>query len=104
MTGDSTRGSSQGFTLIEVMVAMAITLAALMGTMTIFHFSEQQISQRLLSSRAWTMAESLIEAKRSVRWDRLLMDDPNRDGHFIMMHDDGQGDDLHPGDGVYSNG
>jgi len=56
-----------------------------------------------LATRALAMAESRIEAKRSVRWDRLLLDDLDYDGvPDLVMHDDGAGGDLLAGDGVYS--
>jgi hypothetical protein len=49
------------------------------------------------------MAESRIEAKRSVLWDRLLLDDLNYDGvSDLVMRDDGAGGDMLAGDGVYS--
>jgi hypothetical protein len=49
------------------------------------------------------MAESRIEAKRSMRWDRLLLDDLNHDGvPDLVMRDDGTGGDVLAGDGVYS--
>jgi hypothetical protein len=49
------------------------------------------------------MAESRIEAKRAVPWERLLEDDLNYDGMpDIVMRDDGQGGDRVAGDGVYS--
>ena len=103
MTGDDGRGSHEGFTFAEVMVAMAITSIALVGAVATFHVAEQQFQQGILASRALAMAESRIDAKRSARWDRLLIDDLNHDGHHdLMMRDDGQGDDVRPGDGVYS--
>ena len=56
-----------------------------------------------LATRALAMAESRIEAKRSVRWDRLLLDDMNHDGiPDLVMHDDGADGDVLAGDGVYS--
>jgi prepilin-type N-terminal cleavage/methylation domain-containing protein len=92
-----------GFTLTEVMVTMGITLTALMGSLSLFHVSEQLIGEARLANRALVMAESRIEAKQSTRWDRLLADDLFHNGHFTMMHDDGEGDDIRPSDGVYSN-
>jgi hypothetical protein len=42
-------------------------------------------------------------AKRSARWDRLLLDDLNHDGvPDLVMRDDGAGGDVLAGDGVYS--
>ena len=103
MTGSGGRRFHGGFTFAEVMVAMAIMSIALMGAVATFQFAEQQFHQGLLASRALAMAESRIEAKRSARWDRLLLDDLTHDGRpDLTMHDDGQGSDVHPGDGVYS--
>jgi hypothetical protein len=57
----------------------------------------------MVATRALAMAESRIEAKRSMRWDRLLLDDLNHDGvPDVVMHDDGTDGDLMAGDGVYS--
>lgn len=103
MRGDGRRRSHEGFTFAEVMVAMAITSVALAGAIATFHVAEQQFRQGILASRALAMAESRIEAKRSTRWDRLLIDDLNHDGQpDLMMRDDGQADDVRPNDGVYS--
>lgn len=103
MTSDGGRRAHEGFTFAEVMVAMAITSIALMGAVATFHVAEQWFRQGQLASRALAMAESRIEAKRSARWDRLLLDDLNHDGRpDLTMRDDGQGGDVHAGDGVYS--
>jgi prepilin-type N-terminal cleavage/methylation domain-containing protein len=103
MIGNRERRSHDGFTFAEVMVATAITSVALMGAMTTFHVAELQFRQGILASRALALAESRIEAKRSARWDQILIDDLNHDGQpDLTMRDDGQGDDVRPGDGVYS--
>lgn len=95
--------SQAGFTFAEVMVAMAITSVSLVGAVTTFHVAEQHFRQGTLASRAFALAESRIEAKRSARWDRLLIDDLNHDGQsYLIMRDDGEGDDARAGDGVYS--
>jgi len=92
-----------GSSFAEVLVAMAILPLALMGAMGAFHVAEKVITLGTLSNRALAMAQSRIEAKRSVRWDRLLMDDLNHDGTLeSLMHDDGQNGDQVGGDGVYS--
>ena len=65
--------------------------------------SRTESSNWTLATRALAMAESRIEAKRAVRWDRLLLDDLNHDGiPDLVMHDDGAGGDVLAGDGVYS--
>jgi prepilin-type N-terminal cleavage/methylation domain-containing protein len=103
MKEDGRRRSQGGFTLAEVMVAMAITSVALVGAVATFHVADQQLRHGTLASRAFALAESRIEAKRSTRWDRLLIDDLDHDGRpDLTMRDDGQGDDVSPGDGVFS--
>jgi len=92
-----------GSSFAEVLVAMAILPLVLMGAIGAFHMAERIITLGTLSSRALAMAQSRIEAKRSVRWERLLMDDLDYDGiPETLMHDDGQDGDLIAGDGVYS--
>lgn len=104
MKGYGGRRAHEGFTFAEVMVAMTITSIALMGAVATFHVAEQQFRQGQFASRALAMAESRIEAKRSARWDRLLLDDLNHDGRpDLTMRDDGQEGDVNPGDGVYSS-
>jgi prepilin-type N-terminal cleavage/methylation domain-containing protein len=103
MREDGGRRSQGGFTLVEVMVAMAITSVAIVGAVATFHVADQQFRQGMLASRAFALVESRLEAKRSTRWDRLLIDDLNHDGRpDLTMRDDGQGNDVSPGDGVYS--
>jgi len=82
---------------------MAILPLVLMGATGAFHVADKIITLGTMSSRALAMAQARIEAKRSVRWERILMDDLNHDGMFeSVMHDDGQNGDLVGGDGVYS--
>lgn len=95
--------SSRGATFSEVLVALALTLIGLVGAMGAFHAAEQSIGQGTLATRALAMAESKIEAKRSIQWEQLLMDDLDHDGlHEVPMHDDGAGGDHIAGDGIYS--
>ena len=92
-----------GASFAEVLVAMTLTLIGLVGAMGAFQAAEQSIRVGTLATRALAMAESRIEAKRSVRWDRLLLDDLNHDGASdLVMHDDGAAGDVLAGDGVYS--
>ena len=82
---------------------MTLTLIGLVGAMGAFQAAERSIRVGTLATRALAMAESRIEAKRSVRWDRLLLDDLNHDGASVLvMHDDGVAGDALAGDGVYS--
>ncbi|MEO8340796.1 MAG: choice-of-anchor X domain-containing protein [Nitrospirota bacterium] len=92
-----------GASFAEVLVAMTLTLIGLVGAMGAFQATERIVRTGTLATRALAMAESRIEVKRSVRWDRLLLDDLNHDGVTdLVMHDDGVGGDVLAGDGVYS--
>ena len=103
MIGEEGWRAHEGFTFAEVMVSMAITSVALVGAVATFHVAEQQFHEAMLASQAFALAESRIEAKRSARWNRLLIDDLNHDGQpDLTMQDVGQGGDAGPGDGVYS--
>lgn len=92
-----------GASFAEVLVAMTLTLIGLVGAMGAFQTAERMVQTGTLATRALAMAESRVEAKRSVRWDRLLLDDLNHDGiPDLLMHDDGAGGDISAGDGVYT--
>ena len=95
--------STHGASFAEVLVAMTLTLIGLVGAMGAFQAVERSVRTGTLATRALAMAESRVEAKRSVRWDRLLLDDLNHDGvPDLLMHDDGAGGDVVAGDGVYT--
>jgi hypothetical protein len=95
--------AESGASFAEVLVAMTLTLIGLVGAMGAFQAAERGVRIGTLATRALAMAESRIEAKRSARWDRLLLDDLNHDGvPDLVMHDDGAGGDALAGDGVYS--
>jgi len=95
--------TEDGASFIEVFVAMALTLIGLAGAMGAFQAAERSFRTGMLATRALAMAESRIEAKRSMRWDRLLLDDLDHDGvPDLVMHDDGANGDVLAGDGVYS--
>ena len=103
MTRDRLFHAEGGASFAEVLVAMALTLIGLAGAIGAFQAAERSLRTGILATRAMAMAESRIEAKRSVRWDRLLLDDLNHDGVTdLVMHDDGAGGDVLAGDGVYS--
>ena len=103
MTRDQVFHAEGGASFAEVLVAMTLTLIGLVGAMGAFQAAERSIRTGTLATRALAMAESRIEAKRSVRWDRLLLDDLNHDGASdLVMHDDGVAGDVLAGDGVYS--
>ena len=85
---------NDGFSLIEVMVAMMISGIALMGTLGALEISSRHVQQGGLSSKALELAQARLEVKRSVGWQSLLEDDLDRDGvSETLMADDGQGYD-----------
>jgi len=103
MTQDRWQKSEKGASFAEVLVAMALTLVGLVCAMGAFDASERRFRMDMLATRALAMAEMRLEAKRSVRWDRLLLDDLNHDGvPDVIMRDDGASGDAEAGDGVYS--
>ncbi len=99
----SSATGSDGFSLIEVMVAMVITGIALMGAMAAVELSARHVRLGGLSNKAVDMAQARIEVKRSVRWQALLEDDLDHDGiSETLMRDDGQGPDVSASDGIYT--
>jgi prepilin-type N-terminal cleavage/methylation domain-containing protein len=95
--------TNDGFSLIEVMVAMVIAGVALMGTLGAVEVSSRHVQQGGLHSKAIELAQARLEAKRSVRWRSLLEDDLDRDGTpETLMADDGHGSDITAGDGIYT--
>ncbi len=103
MTRDRRLHAEGGASFAEVLVAMTLTLIGLAGAMGSFQAAERSLRNGTWTTRALAMAESRIEAKRSVRWDRLLLDDLNHDGVTdLVMRDDGADGDVLAGDGVYS--
>jgi hypothetical protein len=95
--------STRGATFSEVLVALGLAVLGLTGAMGAFHVADKTIMQDMLANRALTVAESRLEAKRSVRWEHLLMDDLDHDGlPETLMHDDGANGDRVAGDGIYS--
>lgn len=92
-----------GFSLIEVMVAMMISGIALLGTLGAVEITSRYVHQGGLSSKVLELAQGKLEAKRSIRWSSLLEDDPNYDGIVdAIMVDDGQGADITARDGIYT--
>ena len=97
--------SNDGFSLIEVMVAMVIAGIALMGTLGAVEVSSRHVQQGGLHSKAIELAQAKLEAKRSIHWQSLLDDDLDHDGiPETRMTDDGQGPDMTAGDGIYTAG
>ena len=56
-----------------------------------------------MKTRALSLAQGRLEAKRSVRWEAMLQDDLDHDGRTdVVMADDGQGADVSEEDGIYT--
>jgi prepilin-type N-terminal cleavage/methylation domain-containing protein len=99
----NTYRKSDGFSLIEVMVAMMISGIALMGTLGAVEITSRYAQQGGLSNKALELAQARLEVKRSIRWQFLLEDDLDHDGTpDSFMVDDGQGADVLAGDGIYT--
>jgi prepilin-type N-terminal cleavage/methylation domain-containing protein len=92
-----------GFSLIEVVIAMVISGIAFMGAIGAVQISSGQIRQGALNSRALELAQARLEVKHSVRWPYLLEDDLDSDGiPETMMKDDGLHPDNMADDGIYT--
>lgn len=95
--------NDRGFSLIEVMLAMVILAFAVVGVMGMHQWGEQGMQYGANGTRALAMAESRLEAKRTMPWEALLHDDLDADGMAeITMQDDGEGADEQAGDGIYT--
>jgi hypothetical protein len=89
--------------LVEVMVAMMILAVAMIGSLSLFEWAEGGVRQGETALRALALAESKLEGKRAVRWERLLAEDLDADGQYeTLMRDDGLDGDETAGDGVYT--
>lgn len=98
-----TRIDDTGFSLVETMVAMSISMIVMMGGIAVLQVSGGFVQQGVMKTRAVSLAQGRLEAKRSVRWEAMLQDDLDHDGRTdVVMADDGQGADLSAGDGIYS--
>lgn len=96
-------GATDGFTLVESMVAMVVLSIGLMGLLAMFQWSERGLQHGVLATKALALLESRMEAKRLLSWDQLLMDDLDHDGTLeFRMHDDGLQGDTTAGDGVFT--
>lgn len=97
------RMSAGGFTLIEVLMAMLVLSVGLLGAIGMFQWADRGQQYGLKGTRALAMMESRLEAKRSTPWMQLLSDDLDHDGVTdVIMRDDGQGDDITAGDGIFT--
>lgn len=92
-----------GFSLIEVMFAMVILAFAAVGVMGMFQWADHGLRYGEKGTRALALAESRLEAKRTVHWEALLTDDLDSDGTpDLTMRDDGAQPDEQAGDGIYT--
>lgn len=97
------RCAEEGISLVEVMVAMMILTMAMMGSLSLFEWAEGGMRQGETAMRALALAESKLERKRVVPWERLLAEDLDADGQYeTSMRDDGLNGDVTAGDGVYT--
>ncbi|MCP9455976.1 MAG: hypothetical protein NNA18_07720 [Nitrospira sp.] len=97
------RKREEGSTLLEAMMAAAIAGVVLMGTMEAVETAARFVRRADVVTRAQSIAQSRLEAKRSVAWPLLLAEDMNGDGALeTVMRDDGMGPDEEAGDGIYS--
>ena len=93
----------RGFSLVEVVVAMSISMVVVMGGMAALHVSARLTQEGVMKTRALSLAQGRLEAKRSVRWEAMLQDDLDHDGRTdVVMADDGQGADVSEEDGIYT--
>jgi prepilin-type N-terminal cleavage/methylation domain-containing protein len=92
-----------GFSLLEVMIAMVVLAFSLLGAVGMFQVGTRGLQQGAKGMRALALAEARLEAKRTVRWNALLRDDLDFDGTAeTEMRDDGLPPDEKSGDGIYT--
>lgn len=97
------RTDDRGFSLVEVMMAMSVSMIVVMGGIAVLQVSGRVTQQAVMKTRALSLVQGRLEAKRSVRWEAMLQDDLDHDGRTdVVMTDDGQGADGSAGDGVYT--
>ena len=92
-----------GYSLVEVMVAMMISGIALMGTLGAVEITSRHARLGGISTKALELAQWRLGVKRTIRWQSLLEDDLDHDGIAeTFMADDGVGGDVVAGDGIYT--
>ena len=95
--------SRTGFTLVESMVALVVLSIGVIGTIGMLEWAEQGLQRGSLTNTALALADSRLEAKRSLPWEQLLLDDLDQDGTLeSAMRDDGLQDDVTNGDGIFT--
>ncbi len=104
MTGRRVRAmSAEGFTLVESMVALVVLSIGIIGTIGMCEWAQRGLQRGALTTTALALAESRLEAKRSLPWDQLLADDLDQNGTLeSAMRDDGLLDDGTTGDGIFT--
>lgn len=99
---DLTR-STAGFTLVESMVALVVLSIGIVGTISMCEWSQRGLQRGAMTTTALALAESCVEAKRSLPWEQLLADDLDQNGTLeSIMRDDGLLDDGINGDGIFT--
>ena len=99
---DLTR-STAGFTLVESMVALVVLSIGIVGTISMCEWSQRGLQRGAMMTTALALAESCVEAKRSLPWEQLLADDLDQNGTLeSIMRDDGLLDDGTNGDGIFT--
>ena len=93
----------KGFSLLETLVAAALLAFSLMGLTVAFAVSVRHLSEGDAATRAYALAQSLIEAKKTCLYADILKDDVDGDGlKETLLRDDGTAPDPVPGDGIYT--
>ena len=99
--GDRIDGDA-GLTLIEVLMASLVASVGLVGGVALLCWAEQGRQVGTLGTRALAGATSIVEAKRAVVWERLLVDVSDDGQSERAMADDGRPPDATAGDGIYT--
>lgn len=95
--------STAGFTLVESMVALVVLSIGVIGTIAMCEWAQRGLQRGAMTTTALALAESCVEAKRSLPWDQLLADDLDQNGTLeSLMRDDGLLDDETNGDGIFT--
>lgn len=103
MTQVGRPGSTAGFTLVESMVALVVLSIGIIGTIGMCEWAQRGLQRGAMTTTALALAESCLEAKRSLPWDQLLADDLDQNGTLeSLMHDDGLLGDESNGDGIFT--
>ncbi len=103
VTRRSPWASAAGFTLVESMVALVVLSIGVIGTIGMCEWAERGLQRGALTTTALALVESRLEAKRSLPWEQLLVDDLDQDGTLeSSMRDDGLQDDVTNSDGIFT--